>query len=231
MPMKNRSFVSGMAMGAALVGGTLLLTAAMRPTTFDTIDVKRINVRENDGTLRLVIASRDAFPGAFVNGKEIARPDRRAYAGMLMMNDEGTENGGFIWNGKRSEDGVSAGMSLTFDRYKNDQTLQLLQTDSGSRDTSALILSDRPATPFDWDGIAAAAKIADPAAQQRAYRAAGVGGATRLFVGRTREKASEILLKDDEGRARLKLSVSAEGRARIVFLDADGKEVRAIAPE
>ena len=226
------SFIKGMLVGAGLVAGTLFLVAAGKPSRFDTIDVKRINVREDDGTLRMVIAGRDAFPGAFEDGKEIPRPDRRDFAGILLMNDEGTENGGLIWNGKRGENGQpSAGASLTFDRYRNDQTLQLLQTDQGTRDTSALILSDRPATPFDWEKLRAAEAVSDPEMQKKMLAEAGVGGATRVYVGRSADRASLVSLRDAKGKARLMLRVDADGAARIDFLDEQGKVVRSLTGE
>lgn len=90
------AFWHGLVTGAALVGMTVALTAAARPQKFGTIDVERINVREADGTLRLVISNKDRFPGSFHKGQEIARPDRRFAAGMLFLNDEGSENGGLI---------------------------------------------------------------------------------------------------------------------------------------
>lgn len=225
-------YVSGMLTGAALVAATVVLTGAGRSNRFDTIDVQRINVREKDGTLRFVLASRDAFPGAFDHGKEIPRPDRKHAAGMLFLNDEGTENGGLIWAGRKSADGsVSAGASLTFDRYGNDQTVQLLQTDYGTRDGSALIFSDRPATPFDHAALARIEQIKDPAEQKKALEAAGVGGATRLFVGRSRDRNAVVMLQDREGRPRLILSVEPDGASSISFLGPDGKVLRKLSPD
>jgi hypothetical protein len=44
---------------------------------------------------------------------------------MLMMNDEGSEDGGFIWGGL-SRDGRPMNFShLSFDQYDQDQTLSL----------------------------------------------------------------------------------------------------------
>lgn len=110
----------GIITGAALVGMAVALTAATRSKQFSTIDVERINIREPDGTLRLVISGKDRFPGSFVKGEEMARPDRRHAAGMLFLNDEGTENGGLIWAGNKKDGTINAGASLTFDRYEND---------------------------------------------------------------------------------------------------------------
>jgi len=63
--------------------------ASNRNASFDIIDVKRINVREPDGTLRMAISSKALFPDAIVAGQEHLHP--RPMAGMLFYNDEGTE--------------------------------------------------------------------------------------------------------------------------------------------
>ncbi len=64
----------------------------------DQLTVHRINIVEPDGTPRLIISDKAEFPGEFFKGKESARPDRAEVAGMLFMNDEGTENGGLIFD-------------------------------------------------------------------------------------------------------------------------------------
>src|SRR5919109_719843 len=79
---------------------------------FETIDVERINVREPDGTLRIVITSRERLPGAIVAGKEYAHP--RRVAGLLFYNDEGTETGGLTFSGRAEEPGYRSSGSLTF---------------------------------------------------------------------------------------------------------------------
>jgi hypothetical protein len=50
--------------------------AATKRTSFDEINVQRINVIEPDVTPRLVISNKAKFPGSFFNGKETRRPDR-----------------------------------------------------------------------------------------------------------------------------------------------------------
>ena len=57
----------------------VLLTASSQPkkTSFDEIDVKRINLIELDGTLRLVMADRARFPGLIVKGTYIPMIVRR----------------------------------------------------------------------------------------------------------------------------------------------------------
>ena len=48
----------------------------------------RINVREPDGTLRMVISNHARLPGVIVRGKE-PPPVDRPYAGMLFYNEKG----------------------------------------------------------------------------------------------------------------------------------------------
>ena len=225
------TFTKGMLTGGLMVAATIFIMGAVRPSP-KVIDVERINVREADGTLRMVIAGRDRFPGSFVKGTEVARPDRKTFAGMLFLNDEGTENGGLIWKGQKAANGaVTAGASLTFDRYGNDQTLQLLQTDEGTTDTSALIFSDRPSGQLDAGLALKADATPDPVESARLRRAANVGGAPRMFVGRSRDRNSIIMMQDEAGNPRLILNVSPAGEASIVFLDDKGQPQRIIGPK
>ena len=76
---------------------------ASRVVDFDRIRAHRIDLVEPDGTERLILSNRSDYPGSFYHGKEFARPDRSDSAGLLMMNDEGTEDGGFIWGGLSSD--------------------------------------------------------------------------------------------------------------------------------
>jgi hypothetical protein len=96
--------VSGGALTVAIVAivaawraaGSTQQPAAGTPGKLDELTVGRLNVVEPDGTPRMIIASRARFPGAFLQGKEIARPDRRDIAGILFVDDEGTENGALL---------------------------------------------------------------------------------------------------------------------------------------
>lgn len=224
------SFTRGMLAGGLIVIATVAIMGTARAPS-KVLDVERINIRESDGTLRMVIAGRDKFPGSFVKGREIARPDRTSFAGVLMLNDEGTENGGMIWKGLKGPNSeVDAGASLTFDRYGNDQTLQLLQTDSGTHDSSALIFSDRPAGQLNTELALRADKATSEAERNRLLAAANVGGAPRMFVGRSQDRNAIIMMQDEKGAPRLVFNVSPKGEASITFLDEQGRPVRTITP-
>lgn len=112
----------------------LLMGARSQPTRFDEIGVHRLNITEPDGTLRMVVSNKDRLPPVIIKGKE--RPEMgeaRPQAGLIFYNDEGTENGGLIFSGRKNDKGqiVDSGGSFSFDRYGAGQTIQLLRHGDG----------------------------------------------------------------------------------------------------
>ncbi len=233
--MIKRALLTGAAAGATLF---ILTAAAQRiapETRFDTIDVQRINVREPDGTLRFTLSNTARFPGLNVRGTEHPHAGRRDKAGMLFFNDEGTENGGLIWNG-RTLDGITrAGASLTLDAYEQDQVLQLLQTDErgpeGSTRTAALIINDMPQGPLDPTAVTRARAAATPQEAEAIMRSGNVGGTPRMFVGRSRSGNAAIFMQDGQGRPRITMTVGEDGAAAINFLNEAGEPVRTITAD
>lgn len=188
----------------AIVTAALLTGFAKVETrTLDEINVQRINLREPDGTLRMVIANSAKLPGVIVRGKEGAKVDR-PQAGMLFFNDEGTENGGLIFGGRRDAKGdiVDAGGSLSFDRYNANQVVQLLGVDDSTNHMAGLVISD---------------------SEENGQ------GERRLWAGRTADGSSRLSLMDAAGKKRVEISVGATGDAEITFLDADGHAVKTIS--
>jgi hypothetical protein len=237
--LKFHPFFAGCISSAAAIGAVALLCGAKASNHahFDEITVGRVNIVEPDGTKRVIISSRARFPGLYEQGVEKPRPDRTNKAGMIFINDEGTENGGLIQNGSQDADGrISAGLSLTFDRFRQDQALQLIHTDTDKASSSSLIINDVPAytTTSDADMTrfgAEAGKL--PRAERGAYwqRLADEGrlAQPRIYLGTTRDKASALVLNDAKGRPRLQLMVAADGNPQIQMLDDAGKVVKTVS--
>jgi Helix-turn-helix domain len=81
--------------------------------SFDEITVHRINVVEPDGTIRMVLTNKDRAPGLYVKNKEFPH-DTRQSAGLLLFDDEGTENGGLIYGLTKDQSGPQLGaMSIS----------------------------------------------------------------------------------------------------------------------
>jgi hypothetical protein len=237
--LKFHPFFTGCITSAAVIGAVALLCGAKASNHahFDEITVGRINIVEPDGTKRMIISSRARFPGLYEEGVETPRPDRADKAGMIFINDEGTENGGLIQKGSQTADGkISAGLSLTFDRFRQDQALQLLHTDTEKTSSSSLIINDVPVhtTTSNEDMARFAAEAAKlPPAERGAYwqRLTDEGRLAqgRIYLGTTREKASALVLNDAKGRPRLQLLVTADGDPQIHMLDDTGKVVKKVS--
>lgn len=217
------------------IGAVAQSTApAAGKATFDTIDVKRINVREDDGTLRMIVSNSSRAPGIIMRGKERPHPSGNRGAGIIFYNNEGSENGGLTFSGQRGPDGKASGSGhLSFDQYEQDQVIQLTQSEHDGRRFAAMIVSDRPDAPLDFDTAERVAKM--PAGPERdavlaKLRAEGWAGHQRLYVGKTRDRMSAVMLNDAQGRPRMLLKVTPEGAAAIEFMDEKGKVVRTLSP-
>ena len=186
------------------------------------ITVERINVVEKDGRTRLVIAGSDRQADTVING-HVLGAGRKRPAGMIFFNDEGDEDGGLIYSGEKG----NASASLTFDQYKQDQTLQLVYSESGGRRATGFKIMDRATMPMDefFDKYNAAQQL--PAGTERTAALAAIGatdnGASRVFVGKDLDGSSTITLGDQHGKPRLRMTVEANGAPSIQFLDDAGR--------
>lgn len=232
------SAVLTVACAASLATGAVAgQSPATTPETarFTEIDVQRINVREPDGTLRMVISNTARTPGIYIRGQERPHPSGRRSAGMLFFNDEGTENGGLSFSGQRLPDGTAVGGGhLSFDQYEQDQVIQLTQSEGAGRRWAGMVVSDRPDAPLDFDlaqRISAMPEGPERTAAIQRIQAEGTFGRQRVWVGKTRDRESAVLLSDAQGRPRIRMRVSPDGASAIDFLDENGGVVRSLTPQ
>jgi hypothetical protein len=66
---------------------------------------------------------------------------------------------------------------------------------------------------------------------KRWEEAGSVGGKKRLFVGKTVDRSSVVVLSDADERPRLRLEVRPDGQTSIQFLDGAGAVTRTIGPD
>ena len=202
-------------------------TGATAKQNFDVIDVHRINVREPDGTLRMVISNMQSFPGAIVKGKEYPHQDRKA-AGMLFFDNEGTEDGGLIFGVFKDAKGnlSESNVHLSFDQYMQDQVLTLDGGEEHGEKYSTIAMNDQPEYPI-TETIDAMNRIDKlPKAQQDAawkgFFATHARSQQRVKLGRLEDKSAALVLKDVNGKSRIVMKVAADGTPSLEFLDADG---------
>jgi hypothetical protein len=192
------------------------------PTVVDELTVKRVNVVEDDGTLRLVIGNSTMGRMLPVRGRLVAHPGRDETAGLLFVNDEGSECGGLTFGGYRREHGKEQYAELTLDDYEQNEGFKLGMLQEGSDTRRWLEFRDMP----DWsigdlveevDGLdAAAARKVQERYDDRGFPV------SRMRLAREADGSVGLVLRDARGQDRLRLVVPADGEPVIEILDADG---------
>jgi len=199
---------------------------------FDEIDVQRVNVLDADGTLRMVISSKDKLPDPVLGGQQLKRQGPKL-PGIIFYNDDGDECGGLVFGGSRDPAGTYwAGMHLSFDQFGNDQILVLAYQDENGHRSYGLSLYDRPGT-LPVDDVLRLTSMPEGPEKDTLLRElidSGAFGFPRMFLGRNSEGQPIIALNDSKGRQRLKLSVDSTDSPRIEVLDESGRVVHTLAP-
>ena len=201
---------------------------------FEEIDVERINIIEKDGRLRLAISNNERSPGPVIGGLSMKSREGKRGAGLIFFNNKGDECGGMTWESREQNGHIQADAGLMFDQYNQDQTVGITYSQTNTERSAGLRVWDRSLTPLaDFarrlneielmkEGPArteAMKKLRETAAAQ------GLGGAQRIFVGRTAKNEAVVSLADAKGKPRIVMSVDAAEAAKLQFLDENGKVV------
>ncbi|HSF52764.1 MAG TPA: hypothetical protein VLA71_03380 [Algoriphagus sp.] len=203
---------------------------------FETIDVQRINIVENDGTVKMIITNAGLFPTGDdkINGR-VTNKSRKKRAGMLFFNEDGIEAGGLIYDGEKAENGHSSGLSLTFDQYDGDQVMQLLTTDSKKGDkrmvSSSLVFNDRPVNESQQKTAEIMEELAvlrksnpeEAKLKYQEYIDQGLlGGAPRVMLGKSRSQNNGLFLFDDKGMPRAMFYIDQDNNPKLEAFDEQG---------
>lgn len=222
---KRLRYLEIYAVVSVMVFGVLTFSAWTKSREkFAEIDVERLNVRQKDGKLLMVIANNERMPDPIINGKSWKEPRP---AGMVFYNEFGDENGGFLFGAVVGGGKYGAYHGLSFDKYKQSQAMALVYNDHSGKYRAGLQVWDRPEIPLDEiiTKREEAKKMPDGEAKAAALKKIDEENfsPTRVYVGKNADKESEVTLYDAKGKARIKMSVTAEGNSKLDFLDAEGK--------
>lgn len=227
---------------ATVVGMTFITSTAFKKSgnqRFGEIDVERINIVEKDGTVKMVITNVERFPNGtdIINGRP-TNEGRKKRSGMLFFNEEGIECGGFIYDGRKTENGHTAGLSLTYDQYDGDQVMQLLTQDVGQGDkrfvSSTLAFNDRPSKESQIKTMEIMKELevlrnSDPKAMEEKYKEYEkqglIGGVTRVMLGKSRSQNNGLFLFDDKGMPRAMFFIDKDNNAQLEFFDEKGNTI------
>ena len=200
---------------------------------FDEINVERINIVEADGKLRLVISNKARQHPGVMDGISYEERKGQRPPGMMFFGENGNEVGGLVFDGN---EGKGQGGSLTFDKFRGDQTVQFIHDEEADgRYFAGLKISDQNMPLNDLlKKDKEISKIKSKEQQKAAWRQLREEGllmTERLRIGKDQQKSSIIKMRDAKGNVRIEVKVEAEGNPKINFLDKDEKIVYSLPPQ
>src|SRR5687768_12582998 len=200
---KEVRFLKIYAVAATLVAAAFLFTAfsVNKNKKFAEIDVERINIVEKDGKLKMVIANKARQHPGIVDGKYFKEREGQRAAGMIFFSEKGDEIGGLIFDGDTDKGQYG---SLTFDKFRGDQTIQFAHLENKDGDYFAGLKMNDENLPLTEriSKIEEIKKLPTKEAQDAAYKKMQENGeflVSRLLIGKGRDKASFISLNDAKG--------------------------------
>lgn len=199
---------------------------------FTEIDIERINIVEADGKLRMVLSNKMRQHPGIMDG--IIYDERRGQRppGLMFFSEKGDEVGGLVFDGN---EGSGQGGSLTFDKFRGDQTIQFIHEEEPDETYFAGLKMSDQNMPLN-DLVAKQkeiAKLPTKDAQDSAYRLLREQGflmTERLKIGKDFDKSSIIKMKDGKGKVRIELKVEAGGSPKLSFLDESGQVIYSLPP-
>lgn len=180
----------------------LLLSGCMAVPTSQEITVKRINIVDESGETRLIIAG--DLPDPVIRGQQLERSI--APSGIIWHDQDGNESGGLTISQFPPDDTAKARM-LTFDftrQITDAVNIGTFESKDGDQWWGGLTVYDR-----------------------RPYKPGPVSssqGVKRIFLGNRNQDAA-LVIHDNEGRERIRIGVNPEGEAVFEMLDEQGEVV------
>lgn len=180
-----------------------LFTAAAKSSSSDELSVGRLNIVDEDGKVRLVLANADRFPAPIVGGKVVERAVKPA--GLVFFNAKGDEVGGLAL----TDVGSGRLSALAFD-YANADAVGVITSinPTGKDAVAGLVINSRPDESLD---IAQASKASN-----------------RRIELVNRNELAELVMNDSQGRPRVRLAVDREDHPSLEMLEESGKAVYSV---
>ncbi|RKE52698.1 hypothetical protein [Sphingobacterium detergens] len=216
-----------------LIGACLVLFLGMIVTVFtvlnhdrsgSVLDVERINIREADGTIKMVLSNKARqHPGRMLK-KDLEPREREA--GLIFFNSDGDECGGLVYD----NDKESAGMVYSIDKYQDDQIMQLqymedtqtkkrkygLQLWSYGKEDAFAERQDRYKELTTSDSK----QVRDSAVT--IMRNEGLLATDRMFLGKNYKDEIGLFIHDSQGRPRIRIMVDKNNQAILETVDTLG---------
>jgi len=192
---------------AALATAEAAARAAGVETHSQELTVERIRVVDPDGTLRLLLGNRHVGDDIPMRGRSVPHPGRGEHAGLIFVNDEGTECGGLIWSGTAQD----AGAMLSLDSFEQDQAVTVLHADEGGVRRSVIEFVDRPST-----------SLVEGMLSGNVGNESGEGPVCRMRLAKEADGSVGLAFSDQQGRVRLRLGLDEHGKPSVELFGPNG---------
>lgn len=199
---------------------------------FEEITVERINIVEPDGTLKMVISNQELQHPGMMDGE--IHQSRKRPPGIIFFNEEQDEVGGLAYYGNEKEGGNQ--LFLSFDQYKDDQIMQLMEYTRENGDNryglqlwerdKALKMKERMTI---MDSLEKAGYNYPQKLEYLKERNNGESiFAPRMFVGRNYNSETGVFLQDKNGVDRLRLYIDSNNSPKLEVLDDKGAVIKEV---
>jgi hypothetical protein len=229
-----RAAVAGLAL-VWLAATTWLVTRT--PSLPPVLALERLDIVESDGSPAIVLANSQRPIAATIDGQQISggqEEDRRGLPSIIFFDGKGDEVGGMLFGTTETPDGYQAGRHLSFDAYKQDQTVVLAHYEDPDGAKSGLFVNDAPEhslldTPTLLGLEPAASKAQINAAieaipeDERESRLRELFITRRAFFGSSPGGEALLELRDGQGRVRVVIEAPETGEPSIRFLSETGE--------
>lgn len=176
------------------------------------LNVEKLNICEPDGRVKMTLFNSKNIPSLILEDEDLL-PGHRAndgISGAMFYNNHGDECGGLIYGSNVDEDGnVNMGMSLTFDKWKQDQVLQLHLDKEGDREMYGISIYDRPneSIRHNLERMKQLQVEPDESKQKDLIKKLQYKNHRRVFVGKSNE-VTTISLFDSKGTPKFSVYIN-----------------------
>ena len=185
------------------------------------LNVEKLNICEPDGTVKMTLFNSENIPSLIIEGEDIMPGHRKndGVSGAMFYNNHGDECGGLIYGSEIDENGdVSMGMSLTFDKWKQDQVMQLNLQKQGDKEQYGISIFDRPEYSIlqSVDLLKEIRSTKDQKEQTRLYHKLMKNNHKRVFIGHDTDGDTKISLYDSKGLEKVKIYIDEHDEPQVI---------------
>lgn len=186
------------------------------------LNVEKLNIVEADGSLKMSLFNSKNIPSLIMDNIDLlpGHREKDGISGLMFYNNHGDECGGLIYGSKVNEDGtVSMGMSLTFDKWKQDQVVQMHLQKENEMEQYGISIYDRPNKHIKQtlQTLDEFRTETNKEKQAELVQELNKDNQKRIFVGKDFDGETKIALFDKNGKEQIRLAIDVFDQLKIMI--------------